>query len=343
MKAVIFSDVGKFEVIEKPVPKIKNDNEVLVHVEAASICGSDVGALADPPAYVFDKGVVLGHEFVGKVVEAGSNVKKLAVGDRVACMPNIACGHCDMCELGYPNLCRNLQSIGGDLDGGFAEYVVLPESATAKVPADMPTDLAVFSEPVKCVMGGLSKFNIVPGETVLLIGCGTIGACLLSLLKAKGAGKVIVSEKSDYRGEFARKLGADVIINPDKDDMETIIMETTDGKGVDISVEATGTAMLECIEYTRPAGKVLLMGMNATASQPICQQHVAHKDLTLYGSYIGKFIAETTVKLLDSGLVDFTKLITQRYDLADFGKGLEDMRAGEAIEVILYTGAEVVK
>ena len=161
MNAVVFKAIGQFELTQKPIPKIKNPGDLLVKIEVCSICGSDLHILSDPPAIPAEIGVILGHEFAGTVIEVGKDVKTFKIGDKISCDPNISCGICPLCQLGQPNLCLNVKCLGVDLDGGFAQYVVLPEHMAVKLDDNMDWETAVFIEPLNCVMGAMDKITAV--------------------------------------------------------------------------------------------------------------------------------------------------------------------------------------
>lgn len=340
MTAVVFADIGEYEVVKRPVPQIKADNEMLVKVLAASICGTDVHILADPPEYHATKGVVLGHEFVGEVVETGKNVVGFKQGDRLICDNNLPCGVCKSCQSGNYNVCSNMQSMGVEIDGVFAQYAVIPQSAAVKISKDTPIERAIFAEPINCVMGGIQKLKMLPGNTVLVLGGGPIGMYYTSLLKANGAAKVFVSEVSEYRAEYALRSGADRVINPVKESLKEEIMKETDNYGVDIVVDAVGILLNDAIDCVALAGQVLLFGLNASATQNICQTNITRKGITVYGSFIGCNTLVATAKILESGMVNFAHLITHKLPLEKFGEGLEAMRSGKAFEVVLYPNGE---
>ena len=343
MTGVIFKDVAKYEVVKRPVPKISKQEDVLVQIEAASICGTDVHILHDPPGLPATIGAILGHEFVGRIVEVGKDVKSLKVGDRIVCDPNVPCGYCPMCQLGYPNLCRNIETIGIHVDGGFTEYVLVPEKMAVKIPADMPTDVAVFAEPINCVMGGMDKIRLLPGQTVLVLGAGPIGLYFTALLRANGAGKVLVSEVSEFRAAYAKQMGADRVINPIKENLSEIVKEATGGIGADVVIDAVGMLLPDAIQCVRPAGKILLFGMNDAARQTICQTDLTWNNINVLGNFIGLFTLVPTVNVLASGIIDFTQLITHRLSLEQFDEGMKAMKDGTGIEVVLYPGGPVVK
>ncbi len=336
MNAVTFKDIGVFEYGKRTLPDIKNVNDVLVEVEAASICGTDVHLLNDPPGFLGTKGIVLGHECVGCVVEKGPNVGGLEIGDRVVLEPNLACGYCIYCRAGKPNMCENDKILGVTIDGVFAEYFVAPEAALVKIPADMPKEVAVFAEPVNCVMGAVNKARVLPGQTVLVLGAGPIGLYFTMLYKRNGAAKVIVSEPSVFRADYALACGADVVINPLKENLEERVKELTGGLGADITADAVGTLIKDAIACTCRAGIIVLFGQNGAVQEEICQNDITRNGLMVVGNYIGPFTLTSTVKLLSAGLIPVQKMITHKMKLSEFADGLEAMRGGEALEVILY-------
>jgi threonine dehydrogenase-like Zn-dependent dehydrogenase len=336
MNAITFKDIGIFEYGKRMFPKIKNPTDVLVSVEAASICGTDVHLLNDPPGFIGTKGIILGHECVGKVQEIGPNVGGLKGGDRVVLEPNIACGYCTYCRRGVPNMCENDVILGVTIDGVFADYFVAPERSLVKVPADMPPEIAVFAEPVNCVMGAMNKIRLLPGQSALVFGAGPIGLYFTMLLKSNGAGKVIVSEPSEFRREYAKKVGADIVINPKESNLLETVKAETEGLGTDVTVDAVGVLSPDAIACTARAGKVVLFGQNGTVKETICQNDITRNGLTVLGNYIGLFTLTSTVKLLESNLIPVEKIITHKLSLSDFSTGLDAMRKGTALEVILY-------
>ena len=336
MKAVIFKDIGTYTIEERTIPQIIETTDVLVEMEAASICGTDLMLLKDPPGFIGKKGMVLGHECVGKVIETGPNVGGLKPGDRVVLEPNLHCGYCYYCKNGEPNMCDNEVIKGVTTDGVFAKYFVAPEVSLTKIPDDMDKDLAVFCEPVNCVMGAVNKVRLLPGESVLVQGAGPIGLIFIMLLKANGAGKIIVSEPSDFRAESAKKCGADYIINPTKQNLAEEVRALTDGRGADVTIDAVGCLSPAAIECTRKAGKVVLFGQNGAVKETICQNDITMKGLYIFGNYIGKYTMAPTVQMLYSGLLPVKNIITHQVNLSEFGTALEALRKGEGLKAILY-------
>lgn len=336
MDAVVFKEIGKWAFEKRPIPQIKAANDVLVEMEACSICGTDVHVLSNPPGFAGTPGIILGHECVGKVLAVGENVANLVPGDRVVLIPNIYCGNCHYCRIGWPNFCENEKIMGVTIDGIFAKYFVAPNDALTKIPDNMPNDVAVFCEPVNCVMGAMDQVRVLPGETVLVLGAGPIGLYSAMLLKSNGAGKVIVSEPSAKRAQFAKECGADVVVDPVHDDLKAAVLRETEGLGADIVVDAVGVLLADAIACARRAGRIVLIGLNEHETQTVNQADIMKNGLFIYGNYNGHFSMTPTVRMLSSGLIPVKKMITHRLPLSRFEEGLEAMRNGEGIEVILY-------
>ncbi|MBQ9062619.1 MAG: alcohol dehydrogenase catalytic domain-containing protein [Eubacterium sp.] len=336
MKSIVFSGIGRYEILERPVPKIKYPTDVKVKVLAASICGSDVHYLATPPAMEATEGVILGHECVGEVVECAENVHDLHPGDHVILDNNLTCGVCPMCQMGLPNLCRNMQSMGSMIDGIFAEYFVAPQQQLIKISDKVPIDDAVFAEPLNTVMGAVKKLKITPGSSVLILGGGPIGLLFSVVLRAAGAGKVLVSEVSEFRAEYARKSGVDHVINPVKESLKEKVEEYTNGLGADIVIDAVGVLAPDAVDCARKGGQCILFGLNSSKTEVIRQCDITMKGLSVLGSYIGGYALYDVGRLLEAGKLPLQQFITHRLPMEKFGEGLEALRKGEGLEVVLY-------
>lgn len=335
MKAVILKAVGEYALVEKPMPVLTDPGDLLIRIEAASICGSDVHIFADPPGIPAVLGTTIGHEMVGRVEAVGEGVSGFQIGDRLVLDNNVPCGQCYHCKTGHPNMCQHMRTIGVDADGAFAEYAVVPARMAVKIAPELPTETAIFAEPLNCVMGAVDKMRLLPGESVLIMGAGPIGLYFTKLFRLNGAGKVFVSEVSPYRAQYAMDCGASRVIDPTKEDLSAILLEETGGIGVDAAVDAVGTLLPGCIDAVRCNGRVLLFGNNSSVRETICQADITRKELTIMGSYVGSHTLPMTVRLLESGRLDLSALITHRISLSDFAVGMEAMRRGEAIEVVI--------
>ncbi|MFQ5675033.1 MAG: alcohol dehydrogenase catalytic domain-containing protein, partial [bacterium] len=242
MRAAVFEGVGQFAIKDVPAPTIKRDDEVLLEVQAAGICGTDLHILADPPGHPAAPNTILGHEYTARVVEVGACVEHLQTGDKVVIDPNLTCGRCTYCLTGHPNSCENMTTLGIFLDGGLAPYNAAPARALHKISSDVAPHIAAWGEPLSCIINGTKKIKLHPGESVLVLGAGAIGLLFISMLKAAGAGKIIAAELSDYRGEFARSAGADLVIKQQGSDLSNIVKEETEF-GVDVVVDAVGALL----------------------------------------------------------------------------------------------------
>jgi len=335
MNAIVFRGNGEYEHTQRPVPKVRKTSDVKIKILAASICGTDVHILSNPPGIAANKDIILGHECVGEVVETGSGVRVLKAGDRVILDNNIPCGVCAPCQSGDRNLCIHMDSMGVYSDGVFAEYAVAPEAQMVKIAKKIPVDQAIFAEPLNCVMGAVKKLKVMPGDNVLILGGGPIGLYFTTLMKASGAGKILVAEVSGFRSEYAVKQGAGRVINPSTEDLAAEVFKETDGAGADIVIDAVGILLPAAIKAVKNGGSILLFGQNAAAKQEICQNDITGRGLTIFGNYIGHYTMQNVSNLLSCGIADFTSMITHRLSLKEFGIGLEAMRKGEALEVIL--------
>lgn len=339
MKAVIYAGPGKYEIVDKEIPQVKKATDVLVKVLAASVCGTDVHILADPPEYPATVGTTIGHELVGEVVDYGSEVTGFQVGDRIIMDNNIECGVCEACQSGNYNVCPNMKSLGMEIDGAFAQYCVCPETKMVKINKDVPVENAIFAEPLNCVMGGIKKLKVMPGDSVLILGGGPIGMYFAEILKRMGAGIVAVSEMSEFRIEYLKKGSTDVIINPAKDDLDQRVAESLGGK-VDIVIDCVGILLNDAIRNVKPGGTILLFGLNQSTKIEICQGDITRNGISVLGTFIGNDTLQTVAKGLNTNALNFEFMITHKLPLTEFGTALEAMRKGEALEVVLYPWEE---
>jgi threonine dehydrogenase-like Zn-dependent dehydrogenase len=241
-------------------------------------------------------------------------------GDRVVIAPNLACGLCRYCRQGLPNQCQHFTTLGIYLDGGLAKYNVAPEKALFKISDRVPFDEIVFTELLSCVVGGTDKVRLQPGESVVVLGAGPVGLMFLLVFKAAGAGKVIVSDVAPFRLELARKLGADVVVNPRQHYLAEVVMDET-GLGADVVVDGVGT--------------LFLFGMNQQARPAVSQYDITRNELSVYGTFIGIHTFPPAIKMIESGALKPSAMITHRLPLARVHEGIEAARRGEAMKVVI--------
>lgn len=334
MLAAVFEGKGKLNLKQVSIPEIKEVDEVLLQVEAAGICGTDMRILEVPPGHPATEGVILSHEYTGKIMAVGEAVTQFKKGERVVVDPNITCGNCSYCKRGMPNMCENMTTLGIFISGGFARYNVAPAKALHKISPDLLAELAVFTEPLSCVVSATQRLKVHPGEVVVVLGAGPIGLLFVQMFKASGAGKIIVSEISEYRAKFAYESGVSRVVNPLQDNLERIVKEET-LVGADVVVDAVGTLFGSAMAIVRRGGRILLFGQNYQARTQVAQNDITRNELTVMGSFIARFTFPAAIKIIESKVLNLEKLITDKLPLEDIHKGIEAMRKGEAIKVII--------
>ncbi len=335
MHAAIFAGEGLLSVVERDVPSPKAHDDVLVKVEACGVCGTDLRFLSVPPILEARHGVVLGHEYVGEIVSLGAGVQHLALGDRVVAMPDIPCGYCDACLEGYPNLCPNVVSIGGAIDGGFAEYAMAPARALYPIPKSLTAEAAGLFELQTCVLGGVEKAALLSGEDVVVIGAGPAGLSYMKWFNAAGAGRVIMVEINPWRINFALHHGATVVLNPQCDDVVQSVRQLTGG-GASIVVDALGSALDVAIRCAGRAARIIVFGENAQAECAVRPYDIQQRELRILGSYLGPCHFPKVVRALEHGSVDLTDLVTHRLSLSELPAGIKELAAGRGAKGICF-------
>jgi len=334
MRAAIFEGNGVITIKEIEVPKIQKGDDIILKVLVCSICGTDVHVLSVPPAFDMEPGHVLGHELVGEIVEVGDQVRNFKVGDRVVVNPNEYCGVCTYCRMNFPNQCENIVPMGLGGDGGFCEYTKVSEKCAYKIPQDMPNEIAVFAEPLACAVNCINKIRITPGESATVIGAGPIGLLMIQLLKASGASPIIVSEPNQLRREYAIKSGADYAINPMETNLEAFVLDKT-RIGTDVAIDVVGSQIVDAIKAIRKGGKVLLFGINKNAKPVISQREITVKEAMVLGTWLANATFPKTVRILESGVLQLGGLVTHTLPLSKLEEGIDLLRRGEGIEVII--------
>lgn len=337
MRAAVFEGNGVLKIKEVDKPKITKPDDLIVEIEACSICGTDVHIMSVPPGYVAEPETILGHELVGKVVEIGDKVTSLKVGDRIVSNPNDYCGVCSYCQHNLPNLCENIIPMGIGADGGFAEYVRVSEKVAHKISDDLPAEIAAFAEPLACLINGKNKIPVSPGDSALVMGAGAIGLLFIQILKACGAYPIIVSEPAPMRRDYAKKCGADFVIDPFSENLEKFVHDKT-GIGVDYAIDVVGSQIWEGIKAVRKGGTVLLFGFDGKAKPCFEQYHITNREIAVLGTWIANASFPQAVKILESGVLDLIPLITHKLPLGKTAEGIELLRKGEGIEVLVYPG-----
>jgi threonine 3-dehydrogenase len=315
--------------------------DVLVRVKTASICGTDLhiygwdrwsqGRIKPP--------VTLGHEFCGVVERVGEEVTAVKAGDFVSAEMHVNCGHCHQCRLGEAHICQNLRIIGIDQDGAFAEFVKIPASNIWKLDPAIPEHYGAILDPlgnaVHTVLAGP-----IAGQTVLVTGCGPIGLMSIAVAKACGSSTVFATETNENRRAMAKKMGADVVLNPAAEDAVGRILAETNGTGVDALLEMSGnpTAIQQGFKALRAGGRASLLGI-PTENVPLdLVNDVIFKGATVQGIY-GRRMYGTWVQmtaLLKAGRLDLEPLFGEREPLEKFENAFAKLQGGLAGKILLY-------
>lgn len=305
MQAVVFNGPHNISVREYSLSKL-NANELLIKVAACGVCGTDFHIFeGNAPAKA---PVILGHEYVGEVVELGKDIKDYNIGDRVAINPNIHCGYCEYCRKGKINLCLNLKALGVTVNGGFSEYSIVPITQAHILPKNFPFNVAAFSEPLSCCVHGNNQASIKVGDTVAIVGTGPIGLLMLQLARLSGAAKTYAIDLSVQKRNIALRLKADHALSPDSADFITEFNDLTHG-GADVVIECVGSeaAAKTALNLARKGGTLVIFGLaNPKAMLQIYLQAFFHKELTIKSSILNPNTFQTAVDLLVTGKVETT-------------------------------------
>lgn len=334
MYVPIFKGEGRLTYEERPIPHPEQPTDVLVKIEACGICGTDLNILAVPPAHKATPNIIIGHEGVGLVEEVGPEVAHLQPGDRVVIAPRLTCGQCSYCRRGLDNQCNNYRTIGTTIDGAFAPYLRAPQSALFKIDAAVPRDDAALFEPLSCVVGSVVRAPIQAGDNVVVVGAGPMGLLFAQMYRILGAGKIIVADIAPYRLGFAQEIGVDAALNPTEVDLPEAVRDIT-GLGADVVVDAVGNQIDTAVKLARRGGQVILFGLRPHDNPPVSQYTITRYDLTLHGTFVGLKPFEQTIQLLESRRLQPSGLITHRVPLSELAQGVELMRSGQGMKVIV--------
>jgi threonine 3-dehydrogenase len=331
------------ELVELPVPA-PGDAEVLVRVEAASVCGTDLHIdrwdawsreRIHPP-------LTLGHEFAGTVVEVGGAVRSAAVGDYVSAESHVTCGACFHCRTGRAHMCPATRILGVDRDGGFAEFVAVPESVLWQNDrTKLPPELACLQEPFGNAVFATSTQELA-GRTVAVLGCGPIGLFTIAIARASGAGRVLATDTTPYRLELARTMGAAGAADASEVDAVDWLLAANEGDGLDVVFEMSGApaAIGSAFRAVRNGGHVVLFGIPDRPVEIDVAESLIFKNLTVT-AVNGRQVWETWFKtrwLLEHGVVDLRPLVTHELPLEGFADAFEELGRGEACKIVLRPG-----
>ena len=323
MKAIVIRDIGKLEYCELPIPQVTQPDDVLLKISAVGICGSDIKIVEGKHHY--RKDIALGHEFSGTVVETGSHVRHVKVGDRVAVDPNIRCGFCTFCRMGLTSQCVEIKnsSLGVMRNGGYAEYCLTPESQCFVLPDEIDDILGTQVETLATVVNGMNNLLMLPYDYVLILGFGPIGYLFAQFAKNIAA-KVAVTEIDPFRINVARQCGL-TVWNPHEDDIVAKITEFTYGRKADIVVEATGNALEQALQCVTPGGKVLPFGMDSSIQAKIIPNDVTRWATKILGLYLGQNTMLPSIRIYQEKRLNMESFFTKTIPLEDGIKAFDDL------------------
>jgi len=324
-------------LVENPMPEVGH-NDLLIKIRKTAICGTDMHI------YHWDEWsqktipvpMIVGHEYVGEVVDMGSEVQGFKKGDRVSGEGHITCGHCRNCRAGRRHLCRNTEGVGVNRQGAFAEYLVIPAFNAFKIPDNISDDLASIFDPFGNAVHTALSFDLV-GEDVLITGAGPIGIMAAAVAKHVGARHVVITDVNPFRLELAKKMGATRAVNVAEQDLKTVMDELGMTEGFDVGLEMSGvpSALHSMLDTMNHGGNIAMLGLPPD-NVAIDWNKVIFKGLMIKGIY-GREMFETWYKmasLIQSGL-DLSAIITHQFTVEEFQQGFETMASGQSGKVIL--------
>ncbi len=336
MKALVKREAAPGIWMEQvPVPEC-GPNDVLIKLEKTAICGTDLHIYRwdEWSQRTIKPGLVIGHEFVGRVAEVGTSVQGYRVGQRVSAEGHIVCGHCRNCRGGRQHLCPYTVGIGVNRAGAFAEYIAMPATNLWPIPDQIPSEIAAFFDPYGNAAHCALEFDVV-GEDVLITGAGPIGVIAAGICKWIGARNVVVTDVNDYRLKLAADMGATRVVNVSQQSLKEV-MADLHMEGFDVALEMSGNPkafddMLDCMYH---GGKIALLGILPKGAG-INWDKVIFKGLTLHGMY-GRRMYETWYKMTQMVLTGFPlqKVLTHQLPIDDFEKGFELMDSGRCGKVV---------
>ncbi len=338
MKALVKKFPEKGLVFEDVPEPITGDNDVKIKIHKTAICGTDLHIYNwdEWSQKTIETPRVIGHEYVGEIVELGRNVRNWEVGDIVSGEGHIVCGKCRNCLAGNGHLCKETVGVGVNRDGAFAQYLVIPQENVRKCQKDIPEEMYSIFDPFGNAVHTALSFELT-GEDVLITGAGPIGIMAAAVCKHVGARRVVITDINDERLELAKKLGIQYTVNTAKEELSDIMERLSIKEGFDVGLEMSGSeiALNTMIDHMIHGGKIALLGLLKSDSR-IDWSKIIFNGIIIKGIY-GRQMHETWYKMsamLQGGL-DISNIITHRMDITEYEKGFEAMNSGKCGKVIL--------
>lgn len=339
MKAMMLWEPGRTELIDIPLRPLRR-GEVLIKVEACSVCGSDLeGYHGQHPTMTLPR--VMGHEPAGTIVDVGEGVPSLHVGDRIAGPISVSCGECPACKDGHADRCMSPRGPGFSAHGAYAEYVIGSTWGCTPIPDGVTFIEAAVAQPAAIANHAVAtRAAVQPGETLLVQGCGPIGLSAMLLAKLRGA-TVLSTDIVPYRCDLARTLGADLVLDAHRDNVVEAVQDWTGGRGVDKAIECVGgdqdETIAEAVTCVKRGGLVIVVGSFAVNRATLPAINFKFNEKTIAGSQSMPEGYGPIFELLLAGKLDLMPLVTHRLPLAqaDHGLALMDAKADQVMKVIV--------
>jgi L-gulonate 5-dehydrogenase len=337
LKAVQIVEPNKLRLVDVPEPTVNETDNVLLRLTAAGICGSDIAIYhGTNAAATYPR--IIGHEIVGVVEAVGPSARRVTVGDRVIVDQVTSCGHCYPCRKNRPNVCDNLQVRGVHIDGGYRQFVAVPEDACHILPASVSDTDAVMIEPATIAIQACSRAQLQKDDTLLLLGSGALGSSILKVARLT-CDKIIVADINDEKLATARKLGASHTINAAKEDLVGKTKEYSGNHGATVSIDAVcnRTSLPSLLQATGNAGRVITMGFSVAATD-INQYLVTSKELDIRGSRLQNRMFDKATEMVEKGLLDLSGSISHTFPLTEAQKAFDFIDSKDpSIRKIVFT------
>jgi len=328
------------QLIECDIPKPKSD-QVLLRIKAAGICGTDIHVINGHAPAGFP--LILGHEVSGEVVELGSEVSTLKVGDRVTVDPNVFCGHCSFCRTNDIHLCKNNRCFGLFADGGFAEYAVINANFAYPLPDSVSWLEGAMVEPIACCMHGAEIAQYRTGDSVLIHGVGAIGNIHVQLARLHGASTIIVSDPIESRRELALKMGADYAFNPVTQDIYAEVRKILpDGPRIIIDCSGRPEVIENSVSQVRWGGRIVMFGVcPSDATIKINPAYMNDREISLCGSYDYIYSHSAAIQLISSGRLNIRPLISHTFTLQEYEEAFNTFGTKNSMKIMITPNGEL--
>lgn len=326
MKSAVFYGKHDLRVEESVMPEV-HDNDVLIEVKACGVCGTDVHIYeGDKGAATVTPPTILGHEFSGIIHAVGKNVVNYKVGDRVCIDPNCYCGECDPCRNGIVHYCQHMIGYGTTVNGGFAQYCAVNQRQVYKLGENTTFEQGAMAEPVACCLHGIDMCEIQPGHQVVVIGGGMIGLLMMQLAKLAGAAKIAMVEPVAQKRDIAKKLGADLCINPFEEDVkETLLTNGFDWIQTVIECAGLPSTIEQAISIADHKAVVMMFGLTKPDEEiSVKPFEIFQKELVLKSSFINPCTQKRALDLIDSHRLDVSSMVYKVCDLTELENVLKD-------------------